>query len=218
MNVIAIANTKGGVGKTTLTAALAVRAARDSPRVALVDLDPQKSLVEWWNRRGKSENPAIFDGGNSTAQEAVEALRRHGWDWVFLDGPPAFLTTIEETLQVATLAVVPIKPSMIDMLAARDALVLAYKHKTPVLAVLNDCHKDKLTAAARAAMEAERIPVAATEIMHRVSHIASMTVGKTGPEVNNGRDKAAVEEINALWLEIKATVAKINRATAAGAA
>jgi cellulose biosynthesis protein BcsQ len=46
MLTIAIASTKGGVGKTTTAASLGVRAARDSARVALVDLDPQKALVE----------------------------------------------------------------------------------------------------------------------------------------------------------------------------
>jgi chromosome partitioning protein len=65
MYVIAVVNTQGGVGKTTLASALAVRAAKDSPRVAMVDLDPQRSLVEWWQRRGSTENPTIFEGADS---------------------------------------------------------------------------------------------------------------------------------------------------------
>ena len=216
MIVLAVANTKGGVGKTTLTAALAVRAAQESARVAIVDLDPQRSLVAWWQRRGESENPCIFNGAG-TAADAVEALRLTGWDWVFLDGPPAFLTTVEEALDVADLAIVPIKPSMLDMIATRDALVLAHRTKTPVIAVLNDCHKDRLTAAARNTLEGEKIYVAATEVMHRVSHISGMTVGKTGPEVNNGRDKAAAEEIDALWGEVKAAALKAVKDRAAAA-
>lgn len=216
MIVLAVANTKGGVGKTTLTAALAVRAAQESARVAIVDLDPQRSLVAWWERRGQSENPCIFNGAG-TAADAVEALRLTGWDWVFLDGPPAFLTTVEEALDVADLAIVPIKPSMLDMIATRDALVLAHRTKTPVIAVLNDCHKDRLTAAARNTLEGEKIYVAATEVMHRVSHISGMTVGKTGPEVNNGRDKAAAEEINTLWGEVKAAALKAVKDRAAAA-
>ena len=40
MRVITIASTKGGVGKTTLASALAVKAATESARVAMVDLDP----------------------------------------------------------------------------------------------------------------------------------------------------------------------------------
>jgi chromosome partitioning protein len=42
--VVTLAGTKGGTGKTTLASALSVRAAEDSPKVALIDLDPQESL------------------------------------------------------------------------------------------------------------------------------------------------------------------------------
>lgn len=42
MRVIAVVSSKGGVGKTTLASALAVRAARENKRVAMVDLDPQR--------------------------------------------------------------------------------------------------------------------------------------------------------------------------------
>ena len=51
-NVIVLCATKGGVGKTTLASALAVRAAEESKRVALIDLDSQPSLSGWWDRRG----------------------------------------------------------------------------------------------------------------------------------------------------------------------
>ena len=54
MIAIAVVNTKGGVGKTTLTTALAVRAAQESERVAVVDFDPQGSLANWWDRRGRN--------------------------------------------------------------------------------------------------------------------------------------------------------------------
>jgi cellulose biosynthesis protein BcsQ len=40
LHVVTLANTKGGVGKTTIASGLAVRAAEDSKRVALLDLDP----------------------------------------------------------------------------------------------------------------------------------------------------------------------------------
>ncbi len=77
MYIIAVVNTKGGVGKTTIASALAVRAAKDSPRVAMVDLDPQRSLVEWWDRRGAVDNPTVFEGAASPA-DAVEALALDG--------------------------------------------------------------------------------------------------------------------------------------------
>ena len=57
MYVIVLASQKGGAGKTTLAAHLAViaEAAGDGPAV-LIDTDPQGSLSAWWNVR-KADSP-----------------------------------------------------------------------------------------------------------------------------------------------------------------
>ena len=51
MHLIAFASTKGGVGKTTLTAAMAVAAARKGHKVAIYDFDPIHGLARWFDRR-----------------------------------------------------------------------------------------------------------------------------------------------------------------------
>jgi chromosome partitioning protein len=96
----------------SLAATLAVRAAQDKfrggahYRVALVDLDPMKGLVAWWQRRGRTENPTIFEGCE-TAADAVERLEMAGWDICIMDSPPAFLTVIDEMIRAADFTVIP---------------------------------------------------------------------------------------------------------------
>lgn len=214
MVVIAVANSKGGTGKTTLASALAVRAARESKRVAMVDLDPQKSLVAWWKRRGRSDNPTIFEGAD-TAGDAVEALELDGWDWVFLDGPPSYLGVIQDMIEAADFTLIPVKPSVVDILATQDAIALAREADAAFAVVVNDAGpKERVADKARESLLSFGVPILDTVIVHRVSHITAMTVGKSAAEVNNGRDKSAAEEIDALWREVKAAATKAARARA----
>lgn len=54
--MVAVANQKGGVGKTTLTIHLAIEAARRGRRVMVIDADPQGNATSW-----------LLDGDNSDA-------------------------------------------------------------------------------------------------------------------------------------------------------
>src|SRR4026207_2160777 len=101
LRVVTLASVKGGTGKTTLSSALAVRAAQGSKRVARLDRDPQESLASWWTRRGRTKNPKLFEVDATT--EAVELLIAEGWEWVFIDTGPAKVDLIEPGIAVADL-------------------------------------------------------------------------------------------------------------------
>jgi chromosome partitioning protein len=213
MIVIAVVNSKGGTGKTTLAAALAVRAAKESKRVALVDLDPQRSLAEWYNVRADAAgNPRMF-ANEREASVAREKLKRDGWDWVVMDGPPGAVVTVKEMVDAADFAVIPVKPSGIDLLATVEAVALARKAGVSHFAVLNDCGRDRLPRETRNALAANGVPVANTEVAHRISHVSAMMAGKSAAEL---RDAAASAEIDALWAEVKAAATKGGRAKRQG--
>lgn len=202
MHVVGFLNSKGGVGKSTLCAAIAVRAAQESKRVCIVDLDPQESAADWWRRRGSPENPTLFRGADR-ASDAIEALELDGWDWVFLDGPPGSLTVTADAIAVSTFVAIPMRSSGLDLLASQDAVKLCQEAKVAFAVVFNAArggNKDRLLEAARATLFSGTVPVLNTAVSLRNAYVTAMTTGKTGAE----KDAAAARDIDALWREIKA--------------
>jgi chromosome partitioning protein len=224
MITIAVVNSKGGVGKTTLTAALSVVAAQEDGarhRVGIVDLDPQQSLAKWWARRGSPKEekggPTILPGVDS-AIKAVELATESGlFDVLFLDGPPAFLTTMEEMIAAADFTLIPIKPSVVDLLATEDAVVLARDRAAGFLCVFNDvAPKEKAVEKARAILFNNEVPIADTQVMHRAAHVTGMNIGKSGAEVRGAVE--AARDIADLWAEVQPLAVKASRKRARVAA
>lgn len=215
MNIIGFFNSKGGVGKTTLAASVAVRASRDSRRVALVDLDPQESTADWWQRRGCPDNPTLFRGAER-ASDAVEALELNGFDWCMVDGPPGSLLITEDAISVCTFVVIPVRASGLDIDASREVVGLCQEAGVPFLVVINAARgpKDKLVDGARSVLFNYDLPIADTAIGLRNAHVTGMMTGKTGAE----KDAAAAEEIDALWKEIKSATQKAARRARKGGA
>src|SRR5262245_61266741 len=134
--VIALVSGKGGVGRSTLTSALAVQAVKEGARVALIDAEPQESLTLWWRMRGKPGNPFLhpFSGDLSTDEGT---LKREGYPWIFIDTVPTMLDHIEHAIEAADFVLLPTRVSLFDLAATRDVVALCQEHRKRFAFVLN---------------------------------------------------------------------------------
>lgn len=202
--VITVAQQKGGAGKTTLAAQLSVAWAAAGHKVVAVDIDPQQSLTGWFTLRrevlGDASGPAVRQITGWRAGGEIERLARdHGI--VVVDSPPHAETEAKIAVRAASLVIIPVQPSPMDLWATKATVDLAKAEKRPALLVLNRVPpRAKLTDAMTAGIAELGQPVAEASLGNRVALAASLAEGK-GVVEYQPRGTAATE-IRALAEEV----------------
>ncbi len=136
--VICVAQQKGGSGKTTIAANLAVAFARDGKSVALLDTDPQGSLGRWFmaRREAGQEDMAFATASAWGVSYECDKLRKEH-DFVLVDTPPKVDADLRPALREADLILVPVAASQVDVWATESVLDLARREDRPAMVVLN---------------------------------------------------------------------------------
>jgi chromosome partitioning protein len=204
--VITVAQQKGGAGKTTLAANLAAAWA-DSAKVALLDIDPQRSLSRWHALR--AANPkAVGDihlsevAGWRLAAELDRLRASH--DIVIIDSPPQIETDARLAIRGADLVLVPIQPSLPDLWAAEGTLKLAKAEKRTCLVVLNRAPASgALLGRVLAQIEKSGAPRMAAALGNRVGFATAFAAGLGVTEMTP--KSVAAKELVALLDEIEAS-------------
>lgn len=115
MRHIMVMNAKGGCGKSTLATNIASMLADDGYAVALADYDPQRSSLDWLERRPASRPEIVGVAGYD------EGLRRapRSADFIIIDAPArSHGSELTDLVRHAETIVVPVLPSTIDMQAS----------------------------------------------------------------------------------------------------
>ncbi len=205
--VITIAQRKGGAGKTTLAAQLAVAWARQGARVALLDIDPQGSLAAWVGlRRARLGDTALgFEFVAFPGWRAEQWIGDHARDadFVIIDSPPQVETEARIAVRAAGLVLIPVQPSPLDLWATAATVAMARNERRPALAVLNRV-PPRSTATEHIAAELAQlgVAVAAGRIGSRVAMVQAMAQGLGVLETAAASPAAA--EIAALSAELRA--------------
>ncbi len=197
MRVLAVASQKGGSGKTTLSGHIAVQAQlHGEGPVAIMDMDPQGSLADWWNER-EASLPVFAQTSVSRLNNDLEQLRSQGVKLVVIDTPPAITVAIQSVIAVAELIVVPTRPSPHDLRAAGATVDLVERAGKPLVFVLNAATpRAKITFEAAIALS-QHGTVAPVTIHHRTDFASSMIDGRTVMELDPKGKSAG--EIRELW-------------------
>ena len=119
MPVVAVANPKGGVGKSTLATNIAGYFASHGHAVMLGDVDRQQSSRLWLGLRSPSARPI------STWEISADLIAKppKGATHVVLDTPAGLHgKRFNEIMKMADKVIVPLQPSVFDIFATRDFL------------------------------------------------------------------------------------------------
>jgi chromosome partitioning protein len=197
MKVFALVTQKGGSGKSTLAVHLAVAAARQGAVTAILDLDPQGSASLWAKQRADNditvvaaraaELPGLL--ANARAQKA---------DLVIIDTAGRDDATADAAIQVATLVLIPCRPSLYDTGASAATAEKVKRAGVKKAAfVLNSVPPAGSRAEEAREALADTLPVAPVAIHTRVAYSDALNDGRSVEELDE-HSKAA-DEIRALY-------------------
>jgi len=137
MKSIALTAMKGGVGKTTLAVHLAVAAMRAGETVAIIDTDPQASAAAW----ARVRNGGSPDVVPVPVERLAQALAAAADDYtvVIVDTAPRASTEAATVCGAVDIAVIPTRPSAVDLETLEQSVRIVQAAKCEGLVVLNAC-------------------------------------------------------------------------------
>ena len=185
--IIAFVSQKGGVGKSTLSRALAREAVQGGLTTKIADLDVQQATTLDWHRTrlAAGHEPLIAAEAFATAAQAIKAAAQ--FDLMVLDGPARTSAATLEIARVADLIVQPTGASVDDLRpAVREfhALVKAGIPKEKLTFALNRIGTDTEEAEARAYIHDAGYSVLAGCLPERPAYRKAQNIGNSITETN----------------------------------
>jgi chromosome partitioning protein len=189
-SIFAVANPKGGSGKTTVAIILAGEFAKHGYSAAIVDADPQGSSYQWHASsvaRGLSPQGVDLVRAADEAALAQAVERLAGYDVIVIDTPGYYGEVLVQATLRADLVVLPCKVHTFDasqvVRTIRNLEQHADKARLPMSqhrVLFNEYDSiDRNTRPLRevvAYLDSERVPVCATALYRRVT-FRTMTSG-----------------------------------------
>jgi chromosome partitioning protein len=210
MRAIAFLTQKGGAGKTTIAASLAVAAADAGEKVIALDLDPQASLVRWGERReaSKAARKVMIEPLERERLPRLgailEGLADVGFTLAVFDTGGADRVAVRLLTEVADLCLLPARPTRLDVDATAETFRAVFLAKRKAAFVLNQCPPSyRSSRASEAAKNLTCLGVLAEPMLSaRMDFQDAIAAGLGVTEYARGG--RAGQEIEALWSWVRA--------------
>lgn len=205
MHTVAFLTQKGGAGKTTLAASLAVAAAAAGERVIALDFDPQASLARWGKRRltTKATNRVVVDQFElprlARFGAIIDGLADAGFTLAVFDTAGADNEAVRVIAERADLCLLPSRPTYLDVEATAATFRAIYLAKRKAAFVLNQCPSTyRGSRASDAAKELSRLGILAEPMLSARIDFQDAVAAGLGVTEHASQGRAA-QEIDMLW-------------------
>lgn len=197
MRTIALVSQKGGSGKSSIAVHLAVAAVRKKKSVAVLDLDPQGSVVGWAKRRGQ-DDVAVAAARAQEVPRLLASAKEQGADFAIIDTAGRAAIDTARVLALVDVAIVPCRVGLYDLEASVQtaAEVKAAKVKVATFVLNQVPSRGSRHQEAREALSA-MLPVCPVMLHSYLAFGDALNDGRSVEELDpNGK---AATEIRALY-------------------
>ena len=199
--VISFTNQKGGSGKTTLSANLAVLWSNSGYKVAVIDADAQNSLTYWLEARKKyyGEDDIGITSYNLDVRNLKEEIKqiKSKYNFIIIDSPPSITFNTIQIIKASDRVFVPVQPSPLDLMATVPFLKLVKQEKkNPIIFLNRVMPRVRLTDAMILRLRYAGAKIARSRISSKVLFAETFSVGRGVIDISVTSD-AAKEIINA---------------------
>ena len=181
--ILSFSNQKGGTGKTTIAANIAVLWSNSNYKVAVIDADAQKSLTNWHEARKKyyGENDTgidFYSYNPHTFEEDVKSIKRK-YNFIIVDSPPAITYETIQIVKNSDRVYVPVQPSPVDLMATIPFLNMVKRERKKATVILNRVlPRAKLTEAMAMRLRYAGAKISRSRVSSKILYAETFAVGR----------------------------------------